>query len=98
MLSSGDDSSRLERRLRLARRARLQIDPITGEAILQSQESVILLNKTGHEILARCNGTRTLSEIIGELALQYPTAKANLASDVSQFVERLGRKGLLEWS
>ena len=64
---------------------------------MQSQESIILLNKTGHEILVRCDGTRTLSEIIKQLGIRYPTAKANLARDVSEYLERLGQKGLLEW-
>ena len=98
MPSSGEGSSHLNDRPRLAKRARLQIDPISKKPVLQSQESVILLNSTGHEILVRCDGTRTLSEIIEELALQYPAAKSRLAREVSQYVEHLGGKGLLVWS
>jgi pyrroloquinoline quinone biosynthesis protein D len=98
MPTSGEDSSHLNDRPRLAKRVRLQIDPISKKPVLQNQESVILLNRTGHEILARCDGTRTLSEIIEELATQYPVAKSKLKRDVSQYVEQLGGKGLLVWS
>jgi pyrroloquinoline quinone biosynthesis protein D len=98
MPTSGEGSLHLDDRPRLAKRARLQIDPISKKPVLQDQESVILLNRTGHEILARCDGTRTLSEIIEELGRQYPAAKSKLARDVSQYVEHLGGKGLLVWS
>jgi pyrroloquinoline quinone biosynthesis protein D len=98
MPNSGEESPHLNDRPRLAKRVRLQIDPISEKAVLQNQESVILLNVTGHEIVARCDGTRTLSEIIEELGRQYPVAKAGLARDVSRYVELLGEKGLLVWS
>ena len=98
MSNSREDSSHLNCRPRLAKRVRLQIDPVSMKAVLQNQESIILLNITAHEILLRCDGTRTLSEIIKELGIEYPTAKAILAHDVSQYVEHLGQKGLLEWS
>jgi pyrroloquinoline quinone biosynthesis protein D len=91
-------SSHLNCRPRLARRVRLQIDPVSKKAVLQNQESVILLNMTAHDILLRCDGTRTLSEIIKELKIEYPTAKPILAQNVSQYVKHLGQKGLLEWS
>lgn len=96
MSNSREDS--LNCRPRLAKRVRLQIDPVSKQAVLQNQESVILLNISAHEILLRCDGTRTLSEIIKELGIEYPTAKAILAQDVSQYVNHLGQKGLLEWS
>jgi pyrroloquinoline quinone biosynthesis protein D len=98
MPSSTEGSSHLNDRPRLAKRVRLQIDPISQKPVLQNQESVILLNRTGHEILARCDGTRTLSEIIEELGRQYPVAKSSLAREVSQYVEHLDGKGLLVWS
>lgn len=97
MQNSNEDSPQVNSRPRLAKRVRLQMDPVSKKAVLQNQESVVLLNITGHEILARCNGTRTLSEIIKELEIQYPSAKASLARDVSQYVEQFAQKGLLEW-
>jgi len=84
-------------RPRLAKGVRLQTDPISGKPVLLHQETVILLNRAGHQILLRCDGTRSLSEIIDELAQQYPNDKTRLAGDVSQYVENLGRRGLLKW-
>jgi pyrroloquinoline quinone biosynthesis protein D len=98
MPSPSEGSSHLNDRPRLAKRVRLQIDPITQKPVLQNQESVILLNRTGQQILARCDGTRTLSEIIEELGVQYPVARSKLAREVSQYIEHLGGKGLLVWS
>lgn len=98
MAGSGEVSSRLSGRPRLAKRVRLQIDPISKKPVLQNQESIILLNRTGHEILARCDGTRTLLEIIEELGREYPVDKSKLAREVSKYVEHLGGKGLLVWS
>jgi pyrroloquinoline quinone biosynthesis protein D len=92
-----EDSPLLSRRPRLAKRVRLQIDPVSAKPVLLNQESVVLLNKTGYEILLRCDGTRSLAEIIEELGNQYPAAKATLAREVLQYAESLHREGLLEW-
>ena len=82
---------------RLAKGVRLQTDPISEKPVLLHQETVILLNRAGHQILLRCDGTRSLSEIIDELAKQYPNDKTRLARDVYQYVEALARRGLLKW-
>jgi pyrroloquinoline quinone biosynthesis protein D len=82
---------------RLAKGVRLRTDPISEKPVLLHQETVILLNRTGHQILLKCDGARSLSEIIDELAQQYPNDKTRLARDVSQYVEALGRRGLLKW-
>ena len=97
MPNPNENPPHVNKRPRLVKRARLQVDPVRKRAVLQSQESIILLNKTGHEILVRCDGTRTLSEIVKQLGIRYPIAQANLARDVSEYLERLGQKGLLEW-
>jgi pyrroloquinoline quinone biosynthesis protein D len=95
MPHSREDSPLLTRRPRLAKRVRLQIDPVSAKPVLLNQEGIVLLNRTGHEILLRCDGTRTLSEIIEELGNQYGIA--TLAQEVLQYVEHLRREGLLEW-
>ena len=97
MSQSKKCSRHLNSRLGLAKRVRLQIDPISKEPVLQSQESIILLNTTGHEILSRCDGTRTQQALIEELGTKYPDSKAILELEVSQYIEQLDQKGLLEW-
>jgi pyrroloquinoline quinone biosynthesis protein D len=82
----------------LAKCARLQIDPVSGKPVLLSQEAVILLNRTGYEILALCDGTRSITEIIEGLGMQYSIAKTTLAQEVSEYLEKLNQRGLLQWS
>jgi pyrroloquinoline quinone biosynthesis protein D len=86
-----------DKRPQLAKRVRLQIDPVNREPVLLSQEAVILLNRTGHEVLARCDGTRMLSQICAELETLYSTAGPVLAQDVSRYLERFTQKGWVEW-
>ena len=81
----------------LVRRVRLQVDPVTRGPVLLTQEAVILLNRTGHEVLVRCDGSRTLSQIAAELGTLYPVVGLALAQDVSRYLERLAQKGWVEW-
>lgn len=81
----------------LAQGVRLQMDILTGNPVLLYQESVILMNQTGYEVLRRCDGTQTLSEIIRSLARQYQMAESTLFRDVSQYLRAMNQKGLVEW-
>ncbi len=51
------------------------------------------LNRSAGEILARCDGTRALDEIIGELETRFGIA--GLAADVYRFVDAARRLGWL---
>ena len=85
-------------RPRLAKRVRLQRDPVTDGPVLLHQEAVIVLNFSGYEILRLCDGTHTLSEIIEELKTQFPAAKSILSQEVLQYLEAISQKGLIEWT
>jgi pyrroloquinoline quinone biosynthesis protein D len=85
-------------RPRLAKRARLQSDPVSDSPVLLHQEAVIELNHSGYQILRLCDGTHTLSDIIQELETQYPTAKSVLSQEVLQYLEAISQKGLIEWT
>ncbi len=84
-------------RPRLAKRARLQSDPVSGKPVLLHQEAVIVLNHSGYEILRLCDGTHALSEIIQDLENKYPTAKSLLSQEVLNYIEAISQKGLIEW-
>ena len=84
-------------RPRLAQGVRLQMDILTENPVLLYQETVILMNQTGYEVLRRCDGTQTLSEIISSLAREYQMAESTLFQDVSQYVGVMNQKGLVEW-
>jgi pyrroloquinoline quinone biosynthesis protein D len=82
----------------LAKRARLHIDPVSGNPVLLHQEAVLMLNCSGYEILRLCDGTRTLSEVIRELEHRYPEAAPILTQEVAEYVEAIRLKGLIEWT
>ena len=84
-------------RPRLAKRVRLRIDGVSGNPVLLYQEAVMVLNQTGYEILRLCDGTRTLSEIIRSLEVQYPLAQSMLSREVLQYINAISQKGLIEW-
>ncbi|BAN27350.1 pyrroloquinoline quinone biosynthesis peptide chaperone PqqD [Caballeronia insecticola] len=54
----------------------------------------IELNRSAGEILARCDGTRALDDIIGELEARFGTS--GLAVDVYRFIDEARRLGWLD--
>lgn len=58
-------------------------------------ERGLALNESAAEIVKRCDGTRTIGEIVRELEAAHG-ADAGVDRDVVALVEQLGQKGLLE--
>jgi pyrroloquinoline quinone biosynthesis protein D len=85
------------KRPRLAKRARLHTDPVSGKPVLMHQEAILVLNHSGYEILRLCDGTHTLSEVIQDLENRYPAARPVLSQEVSEYLEAISQKGLIEW-
>jgi pyrroloquinoline quinone biosynthesis protein D len=52
------------------------------------------LNRSAGEILARCDGTRELDDIIGELEARFGTS--GLAADVYRFIDEARRLGWID--
>lgn len=73
----------------LAPQVRLRDDPVSGEPVLLYPEGFLQLNATSHEILARCDGVRTMGEIVALLAEEYDAAPAELAADVAACLREL---------
>ncbi|MCU1286967.1 MAG: pyrroloquinoline quinone biosynthesis protein PqqD [Acidobacteriales bacterium] len=74
---------------RLARGCRFGADDT-----LLVPEGVLRLKGTGAEILKRCDGTRTLGEIVGEMREQFV---GMVESDVEEFLRKLNERGVVEW-
>ena len=51
--------------------ARVQFDEARQRSVLQYPEGAVLLNDTAAEILALCDGERTIAEIAATLAERY---------------------------
>jgi len=78
---------------KLAKKARLRFDRHSGGHMIVYPERGLQLNESAAAIAKRCDGTRTLAEIIDELGRE---AGQDVEKDVFAFVEQLRQKGLLE--
>ena len=63
--------------------------------MLLGPESVVLLNRTGADILSLCDGQRTVAEIVDELQGRYDRVVDN---EVQHFIARLVAKRCVEIS
>ena len=68
------------------------------DRVILFPEGAIKLQGTGRQVLERCDGQRTFGEIIVELQKQFDAADpAKIRSDISQFLEQLQRKRIVDY-
>jgi coenzyme PQQ biosynthesis protein PqqD len=84
----------LDARPRLAAKARLRRDEISGKTLLLYPERGLALNETGAEILGLCTGELQVCEIIAALAARHGAHDA-LALEVRGFLQSLADRNLL---
>jgi len=84
-------------RPRIAARARLQTDKITGKPVLLYPEGALLLNPTAQAIIALCTGHDTVSSIVTNLADRYQTPDMQVSIQVTRFLNRLRAKNLVDF-
>jgi pyrroloquinoline quinone biosynthesis protein D len=77
----------------LARRFRLSFDSTRERHVLLGPESVVVLNRTGADILGLCDGQRTVGEIVAELRERYDRV---VDDEVQHFLARLVAKRCVE--
>ena len=80
-------------RPRLVTGARLQYDDVREEHMLLIPEGAVLLNPNAAEVLALCDGERSLDDIAGALAARYDGA--DVRDDVRELIDALAQKGLV---
>ena len=78
----------------IARGMRLQWEPAQEAHVLLYPEGMVKLNGSAGAILSRCDGARTLAEIVADLERAYDTS--GLAEDVRAFVTMALQKRWLE--
>jgi pyrroloquinoline quinone biosynthesis protein D len=79
-------------RPRLARGCRIE-EPAGGEATLQMPERAMKLNGPGLEIVRRCDGQRTVTELVAELEALFTGAPPGaIEKDALAFLTRLWEK------
>lgn len=77
----------------LRRMFRLQWEDAQQSWVLLYPEGLVTLNPSAAAILHRCDGSRTVAQIIDELQQAY--AQASLAADVHAFVSHAAARGWL---
>ena len=78
----------------LGRGFRLQWEPAQKAHVLLYPEGMVKLNGSAGEILKRCNGERTVAEIVGDLESAFSTT--GLEKDVRSFMAFALEKQWLE--
>jgi pyrroloquinoline quinone biosynthesis protein D len=84
----------LSARPSIGRGFRLQWEAAQDAHVLLYPEGMIKLNGSAAAILTRCDGARTIEEIVGDLERSY--GATGLAGDVTAFVALAVEKGWLE--
>jgi pyrroloquinoline quinone biosynthesis protein D len=78
----------------LGRGFRLQWEPAQSAHVLLYPEGMVKLNTSAGEILRRCDGERTIGQIVSELEAAF--SATSLAADVSAFMRFALEKRWLE--
>jgi pyrroloquinoline quinone biosynthesis protein D len=83
-------------RLCIAKGFRLQWEEVQNAHVLLYPEGMVKLNTSAGEILRRCDGARTLAEIVADLESTFN--QQGLAPDVQDFVAFAQQQGWIEVS
>ncbi|MEE1942820.1 pyrroloquinoline quinone biosynthesis protein PqqE [Streptomyces sp. TRM 70361] len=78
----------------LGRGVRLAYDGVRGRPALLYPEGVLLLNESAAAVLTRCDGTRTVDAIAGDLAAEYDGVAAG---DVAAVVAEVAGRHLVDF-
>jgi pyrroloquinoline quinone biosynthesis protein D len=74
---------------------RLQWEQVQDCWVLLYPEGMVKLNQSGGEILKRCDGTRSVAQIVAELEQAFNAQ--GLEREVVSFMDIAGRQRWLEW-
>ena len=85
----------LPERPRLAPGVRLHFDKTREAWVLLGPERVIETEGPANDILSRCDGTRTVGQIVDELAALYTAEPSEIARDVEDMLAELAAKRML---
>lgn len=73
-------------------------EPQGAERMLMFPEGALRLQGTGREILERCDGQRSVQQIVEELQAQYKTTDCGrIQQEVSEFLKSLQQKRIVNF-
>jgi pyrroloquinoline quinone biosynthesis protein D len=76
-------------RPRIGRHLRLRFDHSRGKHVLLGPETVIVLNRTGADVVGLCDGARTVAGIVDELRTRY---ERPVDDEVQHFLARMAAR------
>ncbi len=79
---------------RVARHFRLQWEEAQNTWVLLYPEGMVKLNQSAGEITRRCDGERTVADIVADLEATF--GAQNLTADVVAFLDLASERGWLE--
>ena len=82
-------------RPRLLRGVRLKHDAVRGGDVLLAPERIVRLDAIAVAILRRCDGERTVSDIVDDLSAAYKGDRARIESDVRAMLADLVAKRMI---
>ncbi len=80
----------------LPRGVRLKLDETRNEWLLLAPERVVKTDAIAVEILKRCDGVATLSEIVDNLAATFKADRALIDKDVRAMLSELAAKRMVD--
>ena len=80
----------------LPRHVRIQYDPVRQAFAVLSPEKVFWPNEISLEILRRCDGRSSVEKIVGDLAREYNAPEADVAADITDFIQEWSDKLLVK--
>ena len=83
-------------RPRINRLFRFQWEPAQQAHVLLYPEGMVRLNHSAGEILKRCDGERSVADIVADLEAAFNTS--NLAADVGAFLQMAEAQNWLDWN
>ena len=78
---------------RLAAKVRLKWDEVRQKPLLLFPEGVLVLNPTAHEVVALCDGQRTVGEIVKTLGEKFHSD--TIDQDVKELLAKLVGKSFV---
>lgn len=82
-------------RPRLAAKAKLRLDRVSGKTMLLYPEKGLVLNGTAADTVALCTGEHSVAEIVVRLREKYPADSPLIQREVIALLGSLGERGLV---
>ena len=82
--------------LKLPRHAKLRFDKARDKWIILAPERVFELDEIAYEVISRCDGERTMTDVVNELCLKFDQVEREvIMNDVVGMLQNLADKGFV---